>query len=354
MMKKNRSSLTLLFVLILSLISSCKSQDLEASSVGQPIEQAQELDVEFSDAVRTATNASELTQSATTVFDWAVVASLWESAISLMSSVPESSPNKLVSQEKIEEYKSYLNYARSNALLGESCNSSTLVFHPTATLSNGKLRVTVETNLPEGTAIGFSLANRSGYAAQARSAVEQGKAISDEFSSLGNPLEGVYRLEIRSHFTSVWQPSENLTALSNFVSPCIQTESEIGDPFQLLILVTELEIGDIAAANQAILDQNKEAVDILEEAKQLLEIGRRNAVELQRDPNSLSCIDDMQERMERAKNLKERASQLPDKYFSLKVATTELISCSSCQAGIVGTSCTQAEQKLKEAEGEID
>ncbi|MEH1809119.1 hypothetical protein [Nostoc sp.] len=70
----------------------------------------------FGEAVRKAINAANLTQSAKSPDEWKTVVSLWEAAIALMKTVPSSSSNYVVAQQKIKEYQINLNYADKNAL----------------------------------------------------------------------------------------------------------------------------------------------------------------------------------------------------------------------------------------------
>ncbi|MBN3876944.1 MULTISPECIES: hypothetical protein [unclassified Nostoc] len=70
----------------------------------------------FGEAVRKAINAANLTQSAKSPDEWKTVVSQWEAAIALMKTVPSSSPNYVVAQQKIKEYQINLNYADKNAL----------------------------------------------------------------------------------------------------------------------------------------------------------------------------------------------------------------------------------------------
>ncbi|MEH2203090.1 MAG: hypothetical protein V7K53_03265 [Nostoc sp.] len=70
----------------------------------------------FKEAVSKAINAANLTQSAKYPNEWKTVVSLWENAIALMKTVPSSSPNYVVAQQKIIEYQRNLNYAEKNSL----------------------------------------------------------------------------------------------------------------------------------------------------------------------------------------------------------------------------------------------
>ncbi|MHC5726402.1 MAG: hypothetical protein ACYTXY_20175, partial [Nostoc sp.] len=70
----------------------------------------------FREAVSKAINAANLTQSAKSPDVWKIVTSEWEAAIALMKTVPSSSPNYVVAQQKIKEYQRNLNYAEKNSV----------------------------------------------------------------------------------------------------------------------------------------------------------------------------------------------------------------------------------------------
>lgn len=70
------------------------------------------VDDPFPAAVRKATSAAQLTQTASTPQDWTQVAADWQSAIELMQSVPESNPKYSVAQERIPVYQKNLEYAQ--------------------------------------------------------------------------------------------------------------------------------------------------------------------------------------------------------------------------------------------------
>lgn len=79
----------------------------------------------FREAVNKATTAAQLTQKAKTAADWNSVASDWNEAISLMQSVPESSANHAVAQQKAVEYQKNLSYAQKNAARQNSSAAQT-------------------------------------------------------------------------------------------------------------------------------------------------------------------------------------------------------------------------------------
>ncbi|QLE40648.1 hypothetical protein FD723_09380 [Nostoc sp. C052] len=70
----------------------------------------------FREAVNQAINAANLTQSAKSPDEWKIVVSQWEAAIALMKTVPSSSQNYVVAQQKIKEYQRNLNYAEKNSV----------------------------------------------------------------------------------------------------------------------------------------------------------------------------------------------------------------------------------------------
>ncbi|WP_143854124.1 hypothetical protein [Nostoc sp. 'Peltigera membranacea cyanobiont' 210A] len=73
----------------------------------------------FREAVSKAINAANLTQSAKSPDEWKTVVSQWQAAIALMKTVPSSSPNYVVAQQKIIEYQKNINYAEKNAVAGK-------------------------------------------------------------------------------------------------------------------------------------------------------------------------------------------------------------------------------------------
>jgi hypothetical protein len=69
----------------------------------------------FPAAVRKATSAAQLTQTASTPDEWVQVATDWQSAIELMQAVPESNPNYSVAQQRVPVYQKNLEYAQKRA-----------------------------------------------------------------------------------------------------------------------------------------------------------------------------------------------------------------------------------------------
>ncbi|MEH2461944.1 hypothetical protein [Nostoc sp.] len=73
----------------------------------------------FREAISKAINAANLTQSAKSPDEWKTVVNQWETAISLLKTVPSSSQNYTIAQQKIREYQKNLNYAEKNAVSGK-------------------------------------------------------------------------------------------------------------------------------------------------------------------------------------------------------------------------------------------
>ncbi|HLO88092.1 MAG TPA: hypothetical protein VK203_24235 [Nostocaceae cyanobacterium] len=69
----------------------------------------------FREAVNKAINAANLTQTAKSKAEWNNVVNEWQTAINLMKTVPASSPNYVVAQQKIIQYQKNMNYAETNA-----------------------------------------------------------------------------------------------------------------------------------------------------------------------------------------------------------------------------------------------
>lgn len=66
----------------------------------------------FQDALDSAMSAATVTQSAVSKDDWELVSSKWQNAISLLKQLPNSNPNYVKAQVKIQEYGRNLDYAR--------------------------------------------------------------------------------------------------------------------------------------------------------------------------------------------------------------------------------------------------
>lgn len=83
----------------------------EPTSIPQPSDS-------FGDAVRSATQAANLAQTAKTSEEWADVAKTWSEAIRFMQEVPASSTNYAVAQTKADEYQINFSYAQQQEIKG--------------------------------------------------------------------------------------------------------------------------------------------------------------------------------------------------------------------------------------------
>lgn len=104
---------------LLGKASSFLAQTSEKAEEVEQVEEASQKEEQpkdtWSEAVYYATSASEKTQSAKTLEEWATVANHWEKAIELMNLVPETSENYATAQQKAEEYQPNFEYAKTNA-----------------------------------------------------------------------------------------------------------------------------------------------------------------------------------------------------------------------------------------------
>ncbi|MBD2452981.1 hypothetical protein H6G80_02550 [Nostoc sp. FACHB-87] len=107
--------------IILSASSNNQSPTLSITSQPTPTPVDSQLPIvspqldNFREAVNQAISAANLTQSAKSSTEWQNIVKQWETAISLMQSVPSSSPNYVLAQQKIVEYQRNLSYAQKNA-----------------------------------------------------------------------------------------------------------------------------------------------------------------------------------------------------------------------------------------------
>ncbi|ALF53999.1 hypothetical protein ACX27_15985 [Nostoc piscinale CENA21] len=103
---------------IYSLVKFIYIQDKTPVAVTYQTPSAKEITPQpdnFREAVNQAISAANLTQSAKSSTEWQNIVKQWETAISLMQSVPSSSPNYVVAKQKIVEYQRNLSYAQKNA-----------------------------------------------------------------------------------------------------------------------------------------------------------------------------------------------------------------------------------------------
>ena len=108
-------------------LSACSSSSIQNTSQSSPTDSANnsssppsknETETKnidsFSDGVNKATSASKLAQSAQSADGWSQVATEWQTAVSLMQSVPSSSSNYSVAQQRVGTYQKNLSYAQQN------------------------------------------------------------------------------------------------------------------------------------------------------------------------------------------------------------------------------------------------
>ncbi len=69
----------------------------------------------FREAIETATKAANLAQTAKTSDEWKTVADEWKNAIELMQSVPDSSENYVLAQDRVQQYQNNLQYSQKKA-----------------------------------------------------------------------------------------------------------------------------------------------------------------------------------------------------------------------------------------------
>ncbi|MEM6353804.1 MAG: hypothetical protein AAF766_23910 [Cyanobacteria bacterium P01_D01_bin.14] len=84
------------------------SQLIEGTSATQA-----QMDAYLQSALDLAMEAAERTQTASTAQDWLLVANLWQDAIAILDSIPESDPNHAMAEDKAAEYRKNLDYAQS-------------------------------------------------------------------------------------------------------------------------------------------------------------------------------------------------------------------------------------------------
>ena len=100
----------------------------------------------FREAVNAATAAANLTQTAQTSQEWAMVAGHWQRAIANMKAVPADHPRHSLAQQKAQEYGSNFTYAQTNA--GGTVAQSVQPPTPGKGDAAGSTTSTVETSSP--------------------------------------------------------------------------------------------------------------------------------------------------------------------------------------------------------------
>ncbi|TAD76428.1 MAG: hypothetical protein EA001_12350 [Oscillatoriales cyanobacterium] len=76
---------------------------------------AAQVNPDFAEAVRKATNAANLAQTAKTKADWLKVAGEWQAASALMQKVPADSPNAAIAQNRAPQYAQNVAIAKARA-----------------------------------------------------------------------------------------------------------------------------------------------------------------------------------------------------------------------------------------------
>jgi len=242
--------------------------------------------------------------------------------------------------------------ARETASLDTSCNSKSLNFHMTSVKVGEKTQFVADTNLPDGTQVMFKLSG-NGNIGQSKVMVENGQITSEGFTSKGQPLKGVYTLELLSHFNKVWQPEELLPTLEKYSSPCIREEEWLGGTNKVFRVEVNLEIGDLNAAQQALQDEQAEVVSIFHEAQTLVAMSEQNLKALQRNPDAPVCLKDMQRRIAQVKSLRDRATKLSQKWSNLRIAVISLSNCATCHIDTIEAYCPKAAKYLNSVEEDI-
>jgi hypothetical protein len=242
--------------------------------------------------------------------------------------------------------------ARETASLDTSCNSESLNFYMTSVKAGEKTQFVADTNLPDGTQVMFKLSG-NGNIGQSKVMVKNGQITSEGFTSKGQPLKGVYTLELLSHFNKVWQLEELLPTLEKYSSPCIREEEWLGGTNKVFRVEVNLEIGDLKAAQQALQEEQAEAVSIFHEAQTLVAMSEQNLKALQRNPDAPVCLKDMQKRIAQVKSLQDRANKLSQKWSSLRIAVISLSNCATCHIDTIEAYCPQAAKYLNLVEEDI-
>lgn len=93
-------------------------QEDSASNAAVEIGSISQVSDPFSDAVRNATQAANLAQTAQKPEEWSNVAKFWAEAIRFMQEVPASSTNYAVAQTKADEYQINFSYAQQQEIKG--------------------------------------------------------------------------------------------------------------------------------------------------------------------------------------------------------------------------------------------
>ncbi|MEO1257070.1 MAG: hypothetical protein AAFY41_19635, partial [Bacteroidota bacterium] len=85
------------------------------SALRSPATNTIDSEATFREAINLATEAAELTQTASTKEDWTTVANTWQQSIEKLYFISPGDPNYEKAQTKITEYGANLDYAQKNA-----------------------------------------------------------------------------------------------------------------------------------------------------------------------------------------------------------------------------------------------
>jgi hypothetical protein len=119
-------------VSLLALIGGCSQQvspdspeSFESPSAVAQVLTAQAATDPFAEAVKYATSAANLAQTARSPGEWDEVSKQWLQAIYWMQSVPPTNPRRAFAQKKVAEYMRYLIYSQQQATVSSRLNYPT-------------------------------------------------------------------------------------------------------------------------------------------------------------------------------------------------------------------------------------
>ena len=85
------------------------------TKLNPPVATPQKPDVSYQQALVKAESATSISQSATSLEDWAIVSRKWQQAIQLLKAVPASDPNYKNAKAKLAQYQEQFEYAQKKA-----------------------------------------------------------------------------------------------------------------------------------------------------------------------------------------------------------------------------------------------
>ncbi len=89
------------------------------SSETTPVNAKSIEDDTFEKGLSKGKSAAKLARIAESQDEWKMVENMWKEAIFLMNSVPSSSPDYALSQQKVTQYQVYLDFAKQSATGGK-------------------------------------------------------------------------------------------------------------------------------------------------------------------------------------------------------------------------------------------